>query len=135
MPNECQQVWYHGSPLRLTLLRAGSTITRDRRLAEVFSHKPALVSVTDTGEIKHTGVALGWLYRIDEEVAPADVYAHPRTTMAPGMEWLTNRPLRLTLIGPVEIGPEERLSDQEIQELRQQQESMERSPTGGQEGR
>ena len=36
--------WYHGSPLQLKRLRAGSTITQDRDLARVFSHKPSLVS-------------------------------------------------------------------------------------------
>ena len=47
--------WFHGSPLALTVLRKGSTITQDRRLAEVFSHKPAFVSVDDDGTIKHDG--------------------------------------------------------------------------------
>ena len=37
-------VWYHGSPERFTLLRAGSTITQWRALAEAFSHKPQAVS-------------------------------------------------------------------------------------------
>ena len=47
MPHECDEAWYHGSPLELALLRPGSTVTQDRRLAEVFSHKPAVVSVSD----------------------------------------------------------------------------------------
>jgi len=32
--------WYHGSPLKLDVLRAGSTMTQWRDLARVFSHKP-----------------------------------------------------------------------------------------------
>ena len=33
-------LWYHGSPMLLSELRAGSTITQWRALAEAFSHKP-----------------------------------------------------------------------------------------------
>jgi hypothetical protein len=70
--------WYHGSPYELTSLRAGSTITQDRHLAEVFSHKPAIVCINDDGSIKHTGQLPGFLYRVAEPVAPEDAYAHPR---------------------------------------------------------
>jgi hypothetical protein len=37
--------------------------------------------------------------------------------MPPGFEWLTRRPLKLLLIGPVSIEPGELLSEQDIQEL------------------
>ena len=36
------RVWYHGSPQQLAFIRAGSTVTQGRRLAEIFSHKPAV---------------------------------------------------------------------------------------------
>lgn len=121
--NEGQR-WYHGSPLKLTVLRAGSTITQWRDLARVFSHKPAVVSVSDgdpaEGErqIRHNGARPGYLYVIDEPVGPDDVQPHPRTTMAPGDEWLTNRDLRLRCIAETAVQAEEFLSDEEIEALR-----------------
>ena len=118
------QTWYHGSPLRLTFLRAGSTITRDRDVARVFSHKPPIVSMDDDGVIRHTGTARGYLYRIDEPLGPEDVSPHPRTTMRPGLEWLTRRELRLTLIGPTEVRKEEQLTREQIADLRRWSESQ-----------
>jgi hypothetical protein len=113
--------WYHGSPKVLDVLHAGSTITQDRELARVFSHKPTLVSVDDAGEmrqIKHNGTEAGFLYRIAEEVAPEDVTPHPRSAMEFGKEWLTGRALRLTLIGPTQPVREEMLTGEEIELLR-----------------
>jgi len=114
--------WYHGSPVRLTYLRVGSTITQDRGLARVFSHKPSLVvqEVNDRGEsaIKHDGKETGFLYRVAEPVMEGDVRPHPETTMMPGQEWLVNRELRVELIGPTEPLPEEALSEDEIASLR-----------------
>jgi len=115
---DCRQTWYHGSPHELTTLREGSTITQDRHLAEVFAHKPAIVCVSDEGAIKHNGTLPGYLYRIAEEIGPEDVYPHPRTTMEANKEWLTRRKLRLALIGPVSVNPEELLTDEEVAELR-----------------
>ena len=37
-------IWYHGSPLVLEVLATDSTITRNRDLARVFSHRPTIVS-------------------------------------------------------------------------------------------
>ncbi len=113
--------WYHGSPVRLTSLRAGSTITHDRDLARIFSHKPSVVvqEVNASGErtIKHTGTQAGYLYRIAEEVRPGDVYPHPQTTMEPGQEWLTTRALHVELIAPTEVVTDELLTVAEIDEL------------------
>jgi hypothetical protein len=117
------ETWYHGSPLQLTVLRAGSTITRDRDVARVFSHKPPLVSMGDDGTIQHTGTLPGYLYRIDEPLGPEDVIPHPRTTMQPGVEWLTRRALRLSLIGPTVVREEEVLTAEQVAELRRQLES------------
>ena len=114
---EGKPVWYHGSPRRLTSLRAGSTITRDRHLATVFSHKPTLVSVADDGAIKHNGAGPGLLYQVAEEMSPGDVYPHPRSSMEPGKEWLTTRELAVELIGPTEVVDAERLTAEEIDEL------------------
>ena len=116
------QPWYHGSPLQLTVLLPGSTITQERDLARIFSHKPTIVSqdVNDRGErtIKHAGQAPGFLYRVAETVNPVDVLPHPQTTMGPGQEWLTNRVLRVELIEPTRIIDDEILSNEEIATLR-----------------
>ena len=110
--------WYHGSPLELTVLRQGSTITQNRDLARAFSHKPTILCITDEGRIQHNGSAPGFLYQIDEEIRPGDVEPHPRTTMDAGLEWLTTRDLRLSLIGPVKLTDSERLTEDEIGALR-----------------
>jgi hypothetical protein len=111
------QTWYHGSPLKLTTLREGSTITQKRELARIFSHKPTLVMVPDEGQIKHNGTKPGYLYAIAEEIQPADVVPHPRTTMSPGDEWLTTRELHLRLLCSTEPAPEEQLTDEELAAL------------------
>jgi len=120
--NSCKP-WYHGSPFVLTSLLTGSTITQDRDLARIFSHKPALVSqdTDDEGKriLKHTGNQPGFLYRIAEAVKPDDVYPHPQTTMGPGQEWLTTRPLRVELLCSTQVVTEELLTASEIEALRQ----------------
>lgn len=94
-------IWYHGSPLELTELAVGSTITRWRGLAEAFSHKPQMLSYdTVGGSISHNGQLDGFLYVVDEPlVEGADIYKHPATTMDDGVEWLTKRPLKLRRAG------------------------------------
>lgn len=93
--------WYHGSPLVLTELAAGSTITQWKQLAEAFSHKPSLLEYNEIlGEITHNGVLDGRLYVVDEPVhIGVDVYPHPRSSMDEGVEWLTARPLKLKPCG------------------------------------
>lgn len=114
-------VWYHGSPDQIDILQPGSTITQNRRLAEVFSHKPTIVSAEDDGRIRHNGTLPGLLYRIAENVRPEDVTPHPRTTMQEGEEWLTLRELSLTLLGPTPIFPENVLTSEDIEKLQQQE--------------
>lgn len=112
------QPWYHGSPLELDVLLLDSTITQNAALARAFSHKPTLLSFEDEvtpPRIRHNGTRLGLLYRIDEPITSADVHPHPRTSMAPGLEWLTTHPLRLTLIADVELDPNEFLNEDDIQ--------------------
>lgn len=110
-------IWYHGSPLKLVELHPGSTISQNRRLAEVFSHKPTLVTVSDEGEIKHNGTLPGFLYAVSEQVSDEDVTPHPQTRMAPGQEWLTIRSLRVSLIGQVEVVSEDLLTDEDLVDL------------------
>lgn len=114
--------WYHGSPIQLEYLLAGSTITRDEHLARVFSHKPTIVSQENTADgsilwIRHNGVLPGYLFVIDEPVADDDVDPHPRTTMLPGQEWLTRRRLRVRLVARVAVVPEEFLTPEAVEEL------------------
>src|ERR687885_271879 len=117
---DVSKTWFHGSPLHLTSLRPGSTITQDRELVRVFSHRPSLVvqDIDDAGtrRIKHTGTQPGLLYRIAEELQAGDVHPHPETTMAPGQEWLTTRVLCVQLIGPTQLVAGELLTAAEIEE-------------------
>ena len=112
------KTWFHGSPHQLTTIRKGSTITQDRHLAMVFSHKPTIVSLSDDGQIKHNGALPGFLYTISEDVQPDDVMPHPQSSMQPGLEWLTNRELRLEMIGVTQVVEDEYLTDTEIETLR-----------------
>lgn len=93
-------IWYHGSPIELTVLRTGSTITRWRKLAEAFSHKPDKLSYDTVGGcIRHNGQIDGFLHVVDEPLIEGiDIYKHPNTTMDDGVEWLTKRPLKLRKI-------------------------------------
>ena len=111
------QTWYHGSPRKLSVLQIGSTITQNRELARIFSHKPTVVSLEDDGRIRHNGTVPGYLYVILDELGPQDVIPHPHSTMPPGEEWLTVRELRLRLFSTTEPVPAEQLKDEEIAAL------------------
>lgn len=112
------RTWFHGSPNRLDVLRPGSTITQDEDLARIFSHKPQTVLLEDdpallaagAERLRHTGSLPGFLHAVDEPVGPDDVYPHPSSSMAAGLEWLTRRPLRLRLIAQTAVRPDEYLS-------------------------
>jgi len=94
--------WFHGSPLKLDVLAAGSTVTRCRVVAEAFAHKPTWMSVGDEDRpvsVEHNGVLPGSLYVVDEQVGEGDVHPHPNSAFpGGGMEWITDRPLRLRLV-------------------------------------
>jgi hypothetical protein len=117
--------WYHGSPHRLEFLLAGSTITQDKDVARVFSHKPQIVLLNDDPKVlaqnfsrlRHNGELPGMLYLIDEALGSEDIYPHPRSSMPPGLEWLTRRLLRLRMLNFVAIDPYELLSSKEISEI------------------
>ena len=55
IPFQPDGVWYHGSNILFSELKAGSTITQWRALAEAFSHKPRALSYDDFGAITHDG--------------------------------------------------------------------------------
>jgi len=92
------RVWYHGTPLVLATLAAGSSITRNRELAVAFSHRPTRIDVSDDGAIRDNGTAEGYLYEVDEPVAPDDIHPHPACKDGDPWELVTHRPLRLRLI-------------------------------------
>ena len=92
-------VWYHGSDEIFSELKAGSTITQWKALAEAFSHRPTELSYDDNGIIKHNGVKNGYLYIINEPIeVDVDIYQHPNTSMDKGAEFLTKRALKVKLI-------------------------------------
>ena len=116
--------WFHGSPVELTSLHTGSTVMQNRALARVFSHRPALVTVSDEGEIRHNGTEQGHLYLIAEDVRAGDVTPHPRTTMARGEELLTTRELRVKRLRITVPDPGEQLAETEIASLIGQLDSL-----------
>ena len=111
--------WYHGSPEALTELRPGSTITQDRDLARVFSHRPTLVDDgrAEGGALRHNGRRPGWLYTVAEPLRLGDLAPIPGSTLA-GKEWHTTRPLRVVPSGATAPVPAERLSPEREAALR-----------------
>ena len=112
--------WYFGSPFVVDSIRPGSTITQDRDVARILSHKPALLSVSKNGgiaRIKHNGELPGRLYQIAEPVGPGDVKSHPTSALKKGEEWLTTKELRVELIAPTQLMQEELLSAKEVEAL------------------
>lgn len=92
-------IWYHGSPLLLSELREGSTITQWKELAEAFSHKPTQLEYNEEGHIRHDGKKQGYLFMIEESVQIGkDICPHPGTTMDKNAEFLTKRPLKIKMI-------------------------------------
>ena len=113
-----EKTWFHGSPLELEKLRKGSTITQIEKLAQIFSHKPSIVSVSDDGEIKHNGKVKGRVYRIAEEVTVDDIFEHPKSSMEKGCEWITNKEFKLQFLYEISYSPADILSETEIEELK-----------------
>ena len=96
--NKQGKVWYHGSPLALTVLKKGSSITKNKNLAIAFSHKPTLLSVDLNGNIEHNGELSGYLYTIDEGLSSQDIYVHEACQNNDNWEWITTRDLKLKLV-------------------------------------
>ena len=119
-----QRTWFHGSPLELELLRKGSSITQTEKLAQAFSTKPSLVSVSDDGKIKHNGKSKGRIYRVTGMVTIDDIYEHPRSKN--GWEWITKKEFKLEFLYEYEIShyPDDILSENEIRQLGQRTHSI-----------
>ncbi len=106
--------WFHGSPVKLSSLRTGSTVTPVITLARAFSHKPSILEIdvqenTDSGkrnvEIRHDGTKPGYLYRVAVSEPSHDLIQHPDSTGARGEEMLTTRELTLVFIEEVPVKP------------------------------
>lgn len=113
--------WYHGSQQELTTLRIGSSITQDRDIARIFSHRPAISTVEDDGTHKHNGNMPGYLHLIDEPIRAEDVEPHPHPINASKWEWLTKREIKVRLIEQPALREEELLTEEEIAALRTRQ--------------
>jgi len=46
---DCDHPWYHGSQERIMILRIGGSITPNPVVARAFSHRPSLVSQSESG--------------------------------------------------------------------------------------
>ncbi len=124
MPNrdtDYKGPWCHDSDQMLTTLRIGSSITQHRSIAKAFSHQPSLLLQFNRGRIRHNGETPGCLYTVAEEVRPDDVRPHPHPVNADRWDWLTERELKLELVGKTVVTAAERLTDEEIAETRRKQ--------------
>ncbi len=121
-------MWFHGSPLRLKLLAKGSTITRSREVARVFSHKPTIVSFEgeeekfDEHALRRNGTIDGHLFEV-LDVTDDDVVAHPTSTMHPGVEWITQRDLEVRWLQTTTPLAQELLTADDVAALRAQLET------------
>ena len=78
-------------------------------------------SLSDKLRVKHNGATPGYLYVVADDIGPDDVYPHPHPANADRWEWLTNRELKLKLIEQTTAMDQERLTDQEIAEIKRKQ--------------
>jgi hypothetical protein len=104
-----------------TTLRIGSSITQERSIAKVFLHQPSLLLQFNRGRIRHNGETPGYLYAVAEDLGPDDVRPHPHPANADQWEWLTERELTLKLVERTVVTAAERLTDEEIAEVRRKQ--------------
>lgn len=98
LANQGGDLWYHGSQVKMTILKAGSSITKNKELATAFSHRPTQVSVDDFGVVHHDGQTNGYLYVIDEDLNDKDVKVHESCSSEDPWELITTRELKLKLI-------------------------------------
>jgi hypothetical protein len=114
-----QGTWFHGSPLELEILQKGSSITQIEKMAQVFSTRPDMISVSDEGKVKHNGKLTGRVYKIAGRVAANDIYKHPRSSWKKGWEWITKKEFRLKFLYEVTPSADDLLTQDEAQELKE----------------
>ena len=103
--------WFHGSPIKLRNLKAGSSITPFMEIAKAYSHKPErleLSVVEDTVrnqihvEVKHDGRRPGFIYQV--MIADLKELRKPDENLGPlGEEMVTTREMSLMLIEKTEV--------------------------------
>jgi hypothetical protein len=103
-------IWYHGSPAKLTVLKAGSSITPFREIAKAYSHKPKRLELSvleDTEkdlihvEVKHDGNRPGFLYQV--LISDPNEMMIPEDNHGPlGEEMVTTHEITLSLIEETE---------------------------------
>ena len=71
--------------------------------------------------VRHDGSTPGYLYAVGEEILAGDVCPHPHPVNASRWEWLTNRDLKLQFIEETPVTDGDRLTDEEIAEMRRKQ--------------
>ncbi|MEZ4676241.1 MAG: hypothetical protein R2932_18610 [Caldilineaceae bacterium] len=113
--------WYHGSQQELTILRVGSSVTQDRDIARIFSHRPGISTVEDDGTYRHNGQAPGYLHIVDEPITAADVEPHPHPINASKWEWLTKRVIKVRLVEQPALRTAELLTEEELAVFRARQ--------------
>jgi hypothetical protein len=107
--------WYHGAQQRVTVLRAGSSVTRYLPVAIAFSHRPTVVSYEDNGRIRHDGSAHGFIHCVDEPLGPDDLCLHPACQRSgTDWEWVTQRDLALRILFEVDPDPDDHLYPDDI---------------------
>ena len=72
--------------------------------------------------MRHDGATPGYLYAVSEEMGVGDARPHPHPVNVSQWEWLTNRDLELRFIEETSVTDEEKLTDEEIAEMRRKQE-------------
>ncbi len=82
------------------------------------------ISQSEEGEawsVRHDGSTPGYLYAVAEEIGTGDVRPHPHPVNASGWEWLINRDLELRFIEETRVTDREKLTYEEIAEMRRKQ--------------
>ena len=103
--------WYHGSPAKLTVLKAGSSITPFMEIAKAYSHKPERLELSvleDTEkelchvEVKHDGNRTGFIYQV--MISDPKELRKPDENLGPlGEEMVTTQEMTLRLIEKTEV--------------------------------
>lgn len=88
--------WWCGSREPISVLPAGSIVTRIRTLAEVLSLAPEHVTVNIDSTLTHDGRHSGYLYRIAEPLNACDVFEE-NSSMPLTYEFRTTRDLKVEL--------------------------------------
>ncbi len=88
--------WWCGSTKPISVLPAGSIVTRIRSLAEALSFAPEHLTVNVDSTLTHDGRLSGYLYRICEPLRIGDVIEE-NSTMPLTYEFRTTRDLKVEL--------------------------------------